>query len=226
MSVKCKNCKKGDQVIEDKLDKKIFRVSVFGSARTKAGQKSYDEVVELGGRIAAIGADVITGGGPGMMEAANAGHRSFDLKDGKLDSHSIGIGIELPFEQHYNNSVDMVEDNDKFSTRLDTFMRLSNAVVITTGGIGTNLEFFYTWQLIQVGHICKMPIILLGDMWEGLIDWVKTNQVEAGLVSPEDLDVIHLVKTVDEVMEVLEKTQAAFEDDDYSKCLNWDKYKR
>jgi len=225
MAIVCVNCETADE-IEGKLDKKVFRVAVFGSARTKPGQPAYDEVVELGSRIEKIGADVITGGGPGMMEAANVGHHREDLKDGKRDLHSIGIGIELPFEQHYNSAVDITEDNEKFSTRLDTFMRLSNAVVITQGGIGTNLELFYTWQLIQVGHTCKMPIILFGHMWEELMDWMKKYQVDQGLVSPEDLDVIHVAHTVDEVMQILQDTQDAFESDDYSGCVNWDKYKK
>lgn len=221
---KCKRCGE-DHAVELELKRSDFRVVVFGSARIKQGDKLYDMVYELGEKIGELGADIVTGGGPGLMEAANAGFVKGDMLDGMQDGHSIGVRIDLPFEQGHNKHLDIVEHHERFSTRLDAFMTLSNVVIVTPGGIGTALELFYTWQLIQVGHICKTPIILIGKMWKELIKWVEKYQVKEGLVSPEDLDVIHVVNTVDEAVEIVEKTKAAFEDGAYDACLNWEVYK-
>jgi len=135
-----------------------FRVALFGSARIKPEDFVYQEVVELAKRITKDGFDIVTGGGPGAMEAASYGHQLATKSDdlGK----TIGINIQLPFEQHPNKYLDFTETASTFSSRLDTFMLLSHVFVVTPGGIGTLLELFYTWQLMQVGHICKTPIIL------------------------------------------------------------------
>lgn len=214
----CDICGGDHDTLECELSRDDFRVVVFGSARIKQGDDIYNMVYDLGKKVAEMGADVVTGGGPGLMEAANAGHYDGDLEDGKSDSHSIGIRIKLPFEPGYNKHLDIVEQHERFSTRLDSFMALSNIVVVAPGGIGTALELFYTWQLMQVGHICRLPIVLLGDMWTGLIDWVKENQVDKGLVSPEDLDFVYMVDTVDEAMEIIKKTKAAYDEGEYNAC--------
>jgi uncharacterized protein (TIGR00730 family) len=206
------------------LDNKDFRVVVFGSARIKPGDAIYDQVYNIGKAVGAMGADIITGGGPGLMEAANKGHM-----DGKVEgssNHSIGVGIKLPFEESLNKHIELKDQHEHFSTRLDTFMELSNIVVVAPGGIGTLLELSYTWQLIQVGHICKTPIILVGKMWKDLIQWVKREMVAQGLVSPEDLDVIHIVKNEHEAIALIKETKDMFEDGCYDACLNWDKYKQ
>ena len=156
--------------IEEELKKKDFRVSIFGSARAKKGDDAYEMVYGLAHKIGEKGIDVVTGGGPGLMEAANEGHQS-GKKNG--DVHSLGLVIELPWENKANDYLDIEKKYSRFSERLDNFMVLSNVAVITPGGLGTCLELFYTWQLTQVKHICSMPIILVGDMWRSLIEWVK-----------------------------------------------------
>lgn len=180
-----------------------FRVVVFGSARLKPGNEYYDDIYRLGFEIGKMGADVVTGGGPGIMEAANSGH--YDGSKGNEEGKSIGIGIELPFEESMNRHLDIKEEHKYFSTRLDTFMRLSNIVVVAPGGAGTLLEFAYTWQLIQVGHIYKMPIVCVGEMWQGLMDWIEETMLRDGLISEGDTDYIHVVKDCSEAMEVIRK---------------------
>lgn len=211
--------------IENELNEKDFRVVVFGSARTKPGDKEYEQVFMLGEAIGEMGADIVTGGGPGMMEAANAGYVQGRMKSGNSDAHSIGIGIELPFEERFNKHLDIKDEHTKFSTRLDTFMQLSNVVVITPGGIGTLLEFAYTLQLIQVGHLCKIPIIMMGDMWSGLIDWINYDLINRGYADKDDLDVIEIVDDLDKAVDLIKHTQKCFENGDYDACLNWEVYK-
>jgi uncharacterized protein (TIGR00730 family) len=147
------------------------------------------------------GIDIVTGGGPGLMDAANKG-----AKDGGQKSRSIGLPIELPFESDANSHLDVKRQHKRFSSRLDEFMRISHAVVVTPGGIGTILELFYTWQLIQVGHIKPKPIILLGgkDMWEDLLKWIKKWPLQLELMSKTDLDYLNICKTVQEVVDLLE----------------------
>ncbi len=213
-----------DDALKKELDEKDFRVVIFGSARTKDGDLEYEQVYELGKAIGMLGADVVTGGGPGMMEAANRGHREgSDQCDN--DSHSIGIGIELPFEENMNKHLDVKVEHERFSTRLDAFMSLSNLVVITPGGVGTLLEFAYTLQLIQVGHLCKIPIVLMGDMWADLYRWIEKDVIAAGYASPEDLDVVEVVSGCEEAIAIIEKTHACFENGDFDQCLNWEFYK-
>ena len=160
---------KGD--IYEKFSDDRFKVSIFGSARVKPENEIYREIRDLAGRIALSGFDVITGGGPGIMMAAAEGHRTA-CAECENDVDTIGINIVLPFEQQPNKHLNVLDTHETFSTRLDTFMLLSNIVVVAPGGIGTTLELFYTWQLMQVGHICKVPIIVYGDMWETLMAWV------------------------------------------------------
>lgn len=191
------------------LDKDIFRVVVFGSARLKPGNEYYDDIYRLGFEIGKMGADVITGGGPGIMEAANSGH--FDGSKGNPEGKSIGIGIELPFEESMNKHLDIKEEHKYFSTRLDKFMQLSNIVVVAPGGAGTLLEFAYTWQLIQVGHINKMPIVCVGKMWNGLLKWVEETMLADGLISEGDTDYIHVVDTCDEAMSIVKKQKELLE---------------
>lgn len=156
------------------------------------------------------------------MQAANEGHQ-----DGKKDSSvdSVGLVIELPWEAESNKYLDLEKKFSKFSDRLDMFMVLSNVAVITHGGLGTCLELFYTWQLTQVKHICAMPIILVGEMWEELIEWVKKRIIDEGRASEKDLHNIYVVKSIDQAMELINKAHDVFkkEGDDY--CVNYKKYK-
>lgn len=167
-------------------------VSVFGSARTKAGTEWYEEAKLFGKLIASEGFGVITGGGPGIMAAANQGAK-------EVGGKSIGIGIELPFESGMNEYVDMGVENRYFFTRKVMFLKYSQAFVIFPGGLGTLDELFEALTLAQTGHNIKYPIVLVGkEFWGGLIDWIKEIMIESGRVSEKDLDLFRLVDTATE----------------------------
>jgi uncharacterized protein (TIGR00730 family) len=182
--------------------KNHFRVSIFGSARVQAGDKVYREVAELAEMIGMKGYDVITGGGPGLMEAANAGHSKGDKK-GRADS--IGLVIQLPWENSGNKYLEFQHRFHHFSKRLDTFLAMSDVMVVTKGGIGSLLELFYMWQHLQVGHVQYKPIILIGEMWEQLIAWMKKEILPQNLVSPQDFDFIYIAKNAKEAMSMVNK---------------------
>lgn len=214
---------KGEKQIEDLINPNNFRISIFGSARIKKDKKTYKQVYEFAKEIAENGIDIVTGGGPGVMEAANAGHEAGDTKN---KSQSIGFTIELPFEAEENKFLELEQHFTHFSSRLDHFMAISHAVVIMPGGIGTNLELFYTWQLTQVKHINKIPIILVGEMWEKLIDWMKEYQLKEGLISPEDMDNVHIAKSNEEAIKIiLDKYEEYKKKGDGSLAKNLEKYK-
>ncbi|MEE3138916.1 MAG: LOG family protein [Candidatus Neomarinimicrobiota bacterium] len=194
-----------DTVITD-MGTEFYRVSIFGSARIKPDTKEYKGVYTLAKELAENGADIVTGGGPGLMEAANAGVK----KGSSSKSKSFGIRIDLPFEATPNEHLDIKFYHKRFSSRLDEFMRISHAVVVTPGGIGTLLELLYTWQLIQVNHISSRPIILVGDMWNGFFDWIKSEPLKAQLLDKADLDNIIIVKNVHEVTKLLKPEIKAF----------------
>lgn len=198
-----------------------FRVTVFGSARTKPDHPSYVQTYQLGRDLAFENIDVITGGGPGIMEAAAAGHRSIE---NHAEAHTIGIGIELPFEQGFNEYIEIQQEFRRFSNRLDQFMVLSNAVVIMDGGIGTALELFYTWQLTQIKHICNIPIIVVGEQWRNLIKWVRDNPLENGFMSPEDMHNVYVVDTNEEILEVIKETHNNYKTLGENFCVNSKKY--
>lgn len=188
------------------LETDFYRVCIFGSARIGADSPFYAQTFDLAREMARRGVDIVTGGGPGLMEAANRG-----AKEGSNLSRSIGLPIQLPFESDANAHLDVKHHHKRFSSRLDEFMRISHAVVITPGGIGTLLELFYTWQLMQVNHIKPRPFILLGrSMFEGLIEWLDNVPVGLNLMSKDDLRMIKVVDTVDEVVQVLEPHIDAF----------------
>lgn len=188
--------------LEKELKTGDFRVAIFGSARVKEGDEVYKQIFELAKAIGMHGYDVVTGGGPGLMEAGNRGHAEGD-PDGK--SESIGLNIELPFEQHNNEYVEFVQNFEKFSDRLDTFMKLSNVFIVTPGGVGTMLEFFFTWQLLQVGKMDYKPIILVGEMWQKLIHWIIDYSLRDGLISSSDFDYIYIVKDNYEAMGLIDR---------------------
>lgn len=199
-----------------------FRVAIFGSARIKKSDKVYKDVYSLAKMIGERGLDVITGGGPGLMEAANSGHKAGSRK---TKAHSIGLGIKLPKEQGFNNSVDHQETFMRFTGRLDRFMLLSNAVIVAPGGVGTMLEFFYTWQLVQVKHICHIPIILMGDMWPELIKWLEKWPLKKNYFSKEDLHLLFLAKNYKEAFNVVDKVYEEFLKGNKDFCVNYKKYR-
>lgn len=167
-------------------------VSVFGSARTKTGSKWYEEAKLFGTMIGAEGFGVITGGGPGIMQAANHGAKDAGAK-------SIGVGIELPFEAGMNKYVTEGIECRYFFTRKVMFLKYSQAFVIFPGGMGTLDELFETLTLAQTGHTPKFPIILVGKKyWEGLIDWMQDTLWKHGAVSQKDFDLFRVVDTAEE----------------------------
>lgn len=177
-------------------------VSIFGSARTKPDQKYYKLAERVSKKIVENGYGVITGGGPGIMEAGNKGAH---LGGGT----SVGLNIELPFEQHDNPYIDSDKslDFDYFFVRKVMFVKYSQGFVVMPGGFGTLDELFEAITLIQTHKIDKFPIILVGsDFWGGLADWIKTTLLDSFQnISEADIDLVQVVDTEDEVIEILNK---------------------
>lgn len=175
-------------------------VSVFGSARTKPNTKYYELTERISRKIVESGYGIITGGGPGIMEAGNKGAH---LGGGT----SVGLNIDLPFEQHDNPYIDSDKnlDFDYFFVRKVMFVKYSQGFVVMPGGFGTLDELFEAITLIQTKKIAKFPIILVGSkFWGGLIDWIRETLLEANNnIGPNDLDLIHVVDHEDEVVEIL-----------------------
>jgi len=167
-------------------------ISVFGSARTKTGTKWYNEAKEFGKMIACEGFGVITGGGPGIMQAANHGAK-------EVAGHSIGVGIELPFESGMNKYVTTGIECRYFFTRKVMFLKYSQGFVVFPGGLGTLDELFEALTLAQTGHTPKFPIILVGkDYWSGLVDWLQETIAAQGRMSQSDFDLFRIVDTAEE----------------------------
>ncbi len=184
-------------------------VSIFGSARTKPQDDHYLLAEKIAKRIVEAGYGVITGGGPGIMEAGNKGAH---LGGGT----SVGLNIELPFEQHDNPYIDSDKnlDFDYFFVRKVMFVKYSQAFVVMPGGFGTLDELFEAITLIQTHKIEKFPIILVGtQFWKGLFDWIKTTLITQGNISEKDLDLIHIVDNEDEVINILD---AFYKESDFS----------
>lgn len=176
-------------------------VSIFGSARTKPDDKYYLLAEKIAEKIAKAGYGVITGGGPGIMEAGNKGAHAGG-------GPSIGLNIELPFEQHFNPYIDKDKNLnfDYFFVRKVMFVKYSQGFVVMPGGFGTLDELFEAITLIQTKKIAKFPIILVGrEFWAGLMDWIKAVIVEKyANANPDDLNLIKLVDTEDEVLDVID----------------------
>ena len=180
-----------------------YRVTIFGSARAKPGTFVYDEVKRLAAAFASFDCDIVTGGGPGLMQAANEGARA----SGAVGS--LGIRVELPFEQEANPFVQEVFEHETFFTRLHHFVIASDAFVVVPGGIGTVLETLMVWQLLQVRHVENVPLILVGRMWKGLVDWAGTSMLDPrlALANPQDLQIPQCVDTADEAIALLRDLQ-------------------
>jgi hypothetical protein len=207
--------------IKDEVGQKHFRVAIFGSARASAENADYKEVFALGKKIGEAGHDIVTGGGPGLMEAAGKGFNSG--KNGT--NHNIGLTVKLPWEFAKNPYLDIDKDFEKFSDRLDEFMALSNLVVISPGGVGTCLEFFYTWQLTQVKHICNIPIIMMGEMWQEMIQWIEKWPLKKDYISSGDMKNLHFADSHEKAFKYIEKANELFVKLGDGYCLNWKKYK-
>ena len=169
-------------------------VSVFGSARTRPGEPAYEQGVELGRALAEAGYAVVTGGGPGQMEAANKGCW-------EADGLSVGLGIELPHEQGMNDWVDLGLHFRYFFVRKTMFVKYTQAFVCTPGGFGTMDEFFEAITLVQTAKITRFPIVLLGvDFWGPLMGWVRGTLAGEGMISEHDLDLVFVTDSVEEAV--------------------------
>lgn len=172
-------------------------VAVFGSARTPQEHPEYQAGLAIGGALARAGFAVITGGGPGAMEAANRGAS-------EAGGYSIGLGIELPFEQHLNEWVDLGINFRYFFARKTMFVKYSEAFVCLPGGFGTLDELFEALTLVQTRKITRFPIILFGTKyWAGLVDWLRDSLLRSAKIAPGDLGLLHVTDSVDEVVQIV-----------------------
>jgi len=172
-------------------------VTLFGSARIRSGDPMYDAAVEVGRLLGEAGFTVITGGGPGAMEAGNRGAR-------EAGAPSVGLNIELPFEQHVNPYVDVEVDFRYFFVRKVMLVKYSRAFVIFPGGFGTIDELFEALTLIQTGKIRDFPIVLFGSSyWQGLLDWLRDTMAAEGKVSDADLGLLELTDSPEEVLRIV-----------------------
>jgi uncharacterized protein (TIGR00730 family) len=178
-------------------------VSVFGSARTPRDHPHYLTGVRLGAALAQAGYAVITGGGPGAMEAANRGCQ-------EAGGLSVGLGIELPFEQELNEWVDVGISFRYFFVRKTMFVKYAQAFVILPGGFGTLDELFEALTLVQTRKVTRFPVILFGTAyWAGLVDWIRDTMIEGGTISAADLDLFTVTDDVEEVVSVIKAAEAA-----------------
>ena len=184
----------------EKMDSIGPCVSIFGSARTQPDHAYYKLATDVAAAVAKAGYGVITGGGPGIMEAANKGAQD-------ADGPSVGLNIALPFEQSSNPYIDKDKNLsfEYFFIRKVMFVKYAQAFVVLPGGFGTLDELFESLTLIQTKKITRVPIILVGTkFWGGLIDWIKNILIEDKLISPEDLDLFSIVDTQEEVLACLD----------------------
>ena len=187
---------------------KRYRVSIFGSARVKPGTFGYEETKRVAQALAELGCDIITGGGPGLMQAANEGASKAPER-----SRSYGIRVTLPFEQHVNAFVSQAFEHQTFFTRLQQFVMTSDAFVVAPGGVGTVLEMMMIWQLLQVQHVQKTtPLILVGKMWPGLIEWAKSSMLSTDppLASGRDVSIPVCVSDADQAIRLIRRHHRAW----------------
>ena len=176
-------------------------VSVFGSARTKRGTEFYELAEQVGRALVEAGYAVITGGGPGAMEAANKGAR---LAGGA----SVGLGIELPFEQGLNEHVNLGVNFRYFFARKTMFVKYAQGFIVLPGGFGTLDELFEAVTLVQTQKVTSFPIVLMGSgYWGGLFDWLRGTVLQTGTVSPRDVDLLHLTDDVAEAVELMRTSE-------------------
>ena len=187
-----------------------YRVTIFGSARAQPGTFAYEEVKRVAAALAEMGCDVITGGGPGLMQAANEGAASVNAAN---RSRSVGIRVDLPFEQEVNPFVTEAFEHKTFFTRLHHFVLTSDAFIVAPGGIGTVLELMMIWQLLQVRHVRNTPLILVGKMWTGLVDWANASLLatQPPLANPVDLEIPQCVNTAEEAIGVVRQHRAEWQ---------------
>lgn len=184
-----------------------YRVTIFGSARTQPGHWVYKEVKRMAEALAAMGCDIVTGGGPGLMQAANEGAEAAKAPE---RVQSVGIRVKLPFEQEVNPFVEEAFEHQTFFTRLHHFVLVSDAFIVAPGGIGTVLESTMIWQLLQVRHLHDTPLIFTGPMWKGFVDWASQMMLRPGfeLANVEDMKIPCCVDTADEAIAIVREHRA------------------
>jgi uncharacterized protein (TIGR00730 family) len=181
-------------------------VTVFGSARTRRDTADYQLGRDIGAALAREGFAVITGGGPGSMEAANRGAK-------EAGGLSVGLGIELPFEQGLNRWVDLGINFRYFFARKTMFVKYSQGFVCLPGGFGTLDELTEALVLVQTKKVTKFPVVLFGsEYWHGLVDWIKGTMLDAGMISPGDVALLHVTDSIDEMVDVVHESYKAWED--------------
>ncbi|WP_092625729.1 TIGR00730 family Rossman fold protein [Actinopolyspora mzabensis] len=179
--------------------------TVFGSARTPREHEEYQEGVRLGSALAGTGSAVITGGGPGTMEAVNRGAS-------EAGGLSIGLGIELPFEQGLNPWVDLGVNFRYFFTRKTMFVKYAQAFVCLPGGFGTMDELFESLTLVQTKKVTKFPVVMFGrSYWRGLYEWIRDTMHSNGKIGDQELGLLHLTDDVDDAVRVVEEAYAAWD---------------
>lgn len=177
-------------------------ISVFGSARTPPGAAEYEQAREVGRRLSEAGFAVVTGGGPGVMEAANRGAR-------EAGGVSVGLGIELPHEQGMNEWVDVGVDFRYFFVRKVMFLKYSQGFVVAPGGLGTLDELFEALTLVQTGKVTAFPVVLLDrDFWSPLVDWIRDTLVSRGMIHAVDMHLIQVADTPEEAVALVLNTVA------------------
>ena len=182
-------------------------VSIFGSARTRPGAPMYETARNLAARLARDGFTIITGGGPGIMEAANRGAK-------EADGVSVGLAIELPHEHGPNPYVDIAQYFHYFFVRKTMFVKYAQAFVIFPGGFGTFDELFESLTLVQTGKIDHFPIILFGSSyWNGLVDWIRSEVVQQGNVSSGDLELFRVCDDIDEIVRIIGESYRTRDED-------------
>jgi len=174
-------------------------ITFFGSARCRKGDELYENTVQLANTLAKHGFNIITGGGPGVMEAANKGAKEAGVK-------SVGINIELPFEQKPNPYANVRLSFRYFFVRKVMFLKYAMAYIVMPGGIGTLDEFFEAITLVQTKKMRPFPIILVGtSYWTGLVEWMKATLLDSGKVSKEDMDIFKIMDDPQEIVEYVKK---------------------
>jgi uncharacterized protein (TIGR00730 family) len=188
-------------------------VAVFGSARTPVDDPEYDTARTLGAALATAGYAVITGGGPGSMEAVNRGA----CEAGGI---SVGLGIELPFEQRLNDWVDVGVNFRYFFARKTMFVKYAQAFVILPGGFGTLDEMFEALTLVQTRKVTQFPVILFGSSyWGGLVDWLRNTALPGAKIGAADLDLVHVTDDIDEVIGRIDRAEAAHVDEEVEAAI-------
>lgn len=181
-----------------------YRVTIFGSARARPGTFVYDETRHVARALTELGCDIVTGGGPGLMSAANEGASEAATT---AQGRSMGIRISLPFEQSGNAFVTQVYEHRTFFTRLHHFVLASDAYIVAPGGIGTVLEAMMIWQLLQVGHLKNTPLVFVGPMWRELVGWARAHMLgpDLMLASAEDLAIPQCAASSAEAIEIVRR---------------------